>query len=427
MFPTHPSSLHCGKQEVRLRGSAPIVNQGSNDERGEPGVPQPAPAPDDTSRKTTLVGVPRPAFAPPPTTASAVRTGETVITPTPTRPGPGSRAPTQRTNTRANLRVQPPASGVAAGEFESAEGALDKALDDAFTDATHVGPHPAGEGSVVTDEATQAEIQRLFAQIAAHHSAQIRDFVLELSHGDTTRQWAELCAPAVGALKRAAATIKHDRLVTTLEEFERALRAALRSNFVSITGDYRKSLLIGYDRLKEVLPAAFDVRSDRDRREPVIIDSLLRQVPGMHALCIARLYAAGVTSLSAFFRARPADLCATAGIDPDLARAIVEHFEAYRIEREQTAPDRGRKSERNELRSIIDTLAARETEYRQAEENEDRRRKREIRNERTALVQRLDLLLAQLGEIDLVNELKRIPVDRKIKRIDRYLRQPVPQ
>jgi hypothetical protein len=399
------------------------VNQGSNDERGESGVPQPAPAPDDTSRKTTLVGVPRPAFAPPPSTA--IRTGETVITPTPTRPGAASRAPTQRTNTRSNLRVQPPATGVAAGEFQSPE-ALDRELDAAFSDATHVGPHPAGEGNVATDEATQAEIQRLFAQIAAHHSAQIRDFVLELSHGDTTRQWAELCAPAVGSLKRAAATIKHDLLVVTLEEFERALKAALRSNFVSITGDYRKSLLIGYERLKQVLPAAFDVRSDRDRREPVIIDSLLRQVPGMHALCIARLYAAGVSSLTALYSARPADLCATAGIDPDLARAIVEHFEAYRIERGQTAPDKGRKSERNELRSIIDTLAAREQEYREAEENEDRRRKREIRNERTALVQRLDLLLAQLGEIDLVNELKRIPVDRKIKRIDRYLRQPVP-
>jgi hypothetical protein len=360
----------------------------------------------------------------------SVRSGDTVVTPNPSRvaPGPSSRAPTQRTTTRRVLKVQPPALAVASGEIQSneSEGAFDRELDAAFSDAAHVGPLPAGEGSVVTDEATQAEIQRLFAQIAAHHSAQIRDFVLELSHGDTTRQWAELCAPAVGSLKRAAATIKHGRLVSALEEFERALRAALRSNLAMVTGEYRRSLMVGYDQLREVLPAAFDIRSDRDRREPVIIDSLLRQVPGMHALCIARLYAAGVTSLAAFFRARPADLCATAGIDPDIARAIVEHFEVYRIQREQTAPDRGRKSERNELRTIIDTLAAREREYRDAEENEDRRRKREIRNERNALVQRLDLLLAQLGEIDLVNELKRIPVERKIKRIDRYLRQPVP-
>ncbi len=404
------------------------MNHGSNDERGEPGgVPEPAPAHDDSAKRTTLVGVPRPSFAPPPT-PSLSRTGDTVISPPPARvgPAPSSRAPTQRTNTRRALRVQPPTTGVAAGEIESAEASFDKELDAAFSEAAHEGPHPSGEGTVATDEATQAEIQRLFAQIAAHHSAQIRDFVLELSHGDTTRQWAELCAPAVGALKRAAATIKHDRLVKALEEYERALRAALRANLPTITGEYRRSLLIGYDRLKEVLPAAFDIRSDRDRREPVIIDSLLRQVPGIHALCIDRLYAAGVTSLSAFYRARPADLCATAGIDPDLARAIVEHFEAYRIEREQSAPDRGRKSERNELRALIETLAQREREYREAEESEDRRRKRELRNERTALVQRLDLLLAQLGEIDLVNELKRIPVDRKIKRIDRWLRQPVP-
>ena len=406
-----------------------IVNHGSNDERGDSGgVPEPSPGHDDSSKRTTLVGVPRPAFAAPPVPPIGPRTGDTVITPTPTRvgPGPSSRAPTQRTNTRRALRVQPPATGVAAGEFESPDGGFDKEVDEAFSEAAHEGPQPAGEGTVATDEATQAEIQRLFSQIAAHHSAQIRDFVLELSHGDTTRQWAELCAPAVGALKRAAATIKHDRLVIALEEYERALRTALRSNLPTITGEYRRSLMVGYDRLKEVLPAAFDIRSDRDRREPVIIDSLLRQVPGMHALCIDRLYAAGVTSLTAFYRARPSDLCATAGIDPDVARAIVEHFEAYRIEREQSAPDRGRKSERNELRSIIDMLAQRDREYREAEENEDRRRKRELRNERNALVQRLDLLLAQLGEVDLVNELKRIPVDRKIKRIDRWLRQPVP-
>jgi hypothetical protein len=381
------------------------------------------PGPEDSTRKTTtLVGHPRASFAPPPAPpAFHPRSGDTVIAPPPTLSGPSSRAPTQRTDTRRALRVHPPK------QLPSAQDAVfDEELDAAFTEAAHIGPTPSGEGKVVTDEATLAEIQRLFAQIAAHHSAQIRDFLLELSHGDTTRQWAELCAPSVGALKRAAATIKHDHLVTALEEFERALRAALRSSLPTITGEYRRSLMLGYDRLKLALPAAFDIRSDRDRREPVIIDSLLRQVPGMHALCIARLYAAGITTLAAFFQARPADLCATAGIDPDLARAIVEHFEAYRIEREQMAPERGRKAERTELRSIIDTLAAREREYREAEENEDRRRKREIRQERTQLVQRLDLVLAQLGEIDLVNELKRIPVERKIKRIDRYLRQPVP-
>ena len=192
--------------------------------------------------------------------------------------------------------------------------------------------------------------------------------MLELSHGDTTRQWAELCAPAVGSLKRAAATIRHRGLVMALDAFERSLRAALRANQPTVTGEYRRSLMMGYDGLKQALPGAFDIRSDRDRREPIIIDSLLRQVPGVHALAITRLYAAGVTNLAAFYKARPADLVSTAGIDESVAKAICVAFKEHKLSRSELAPEKGRKSERTELRSILDELAQSERDYQDAEE-----------------------------------------------------------
>ena len=126
-------------------------------------------------------------------------------------------------------------------------------------------------------------------------------------------------------------------------------------------------------------------------------------------------------------RIRAVAPCAWAAVISATAEAISRAFHTHRTERASLAPERGRKSERTELRALLTALTKSDEEYREAEEaDDDRKRKRELRQHRNTLVQKLDMMLAQLGEVDLVNELKRIPVDRKIKRIDRYLKQPAP-
>jgi hypothetical protein len=37
----------------------------------------------------------------------------------------------------------------------------------------------------------------------------------------------------------------------------------------------------------------------------------------------------------------------------------------------------------------------------------------------------IEVVLAQIGEVELVAQLARVPVDRKIKQIESYLRKPV--
>ena len=56
-----------------------------------------------------------------------------------------------------------------------------------------------------------------------------------------------------------------------------------------------------------------------------------------------------------------------------------------------------------------------------AEQDESSVRKRAARRGRETAVLELELLLAELGDLDLVEELKRCPVRSKIRRVESYL------
>ncbi len=337
---------------------------------------------------------------------------------------------TTRTPTGRVRRSRPPATNGPSGEARgmpstradaaAADGALADDIDAAFDQAQDQDADQTREGEVPNDAAMEGELHRLFGEIAAHHTQQLRDFAVELQHGEPGRKWAEICAPSVAMLCNGADAVGDRALAVDLRAFEQALERAMRGE-PRIGGALRDELLERYRKLQRVLPEAFDLSAYRDRRDPVIVHALLAQVPGVHSLAQQKLYAAGLTGLQELYEATAEELGAVTGISLSVCQAIVARVARYREERAMHPPEEGHPRQRARLRAVIDTLEKLQADFLAADENEDKRRKRTIRRERDVLVAEIDLLLAEIGQAALASEMERYAIQRKIECVRAFL------
>ena len=378
------------------------------------GESQGAPSAPNTGDTEPLLVPPPPRF-----TRNDARGAKPPSVPTP-RPSIGSSRtakplPVRRSPSGSITVRKPPAQELDLGDE----------LDAAFDGAKISGDAIAGEGRMQSTADVLQELRRLFGEIASHHTAQIRDFIVELSRGPTSKQWAEICAPSLDSIRRAADGIAHPELSATLLQFEKALDDTRRGDGgAMISGERRTKLLEAYAALTKILPEAFDLERHRGRRDPIIIHILLDQVPGLTTLARDRIYAAGLSTLEVFFAAKPDEFAAATGVPPGLSERVLERFAGYRASRAERAERAQHSAEREHLADLVEQLRARQQDFRKAELAESIRDKRRLRDERASLARRIDLALAHLGEIDLIEEIKRAPVDARIERVARFLRQP---
>lgn len=387
--------------------------------------PQPQPAPAQKVSERPLFAPPTPAtkpagtLAPPPTAT---------VPPTPRKPlaSPASSTAPQRAPLTTAVVAPAPRRRKTRPSIERVDDApeLDGEIDAAIDDA-QVGEDAAPtEGKLQNDAKTEAEVRALFGRIAAQHVAHVRDFVIELGLAPTGKAWLAICRPAVASLRRAAERIRFVALVAATDAFAAALEAADQATGTTVDGPQRADILARYADLVKLLPDAFDTKTTQDQREPIVVHALLAKVPGLGSLAIHRMYAAGVMSLAALYRARVDELVATTGIDTSTCAAVVAAFQAYKRERAEQVPEPDHARERRRLRTLLDALADVESRFKAAEAAEDRVARRETRRQRAVLTRELDLVLAQIGELDLVTEVSRSSTARRIRRIDGWLRQP---
>lgn len=337
----------------------------------------------------------------------------------------------------SNTELQDWTSSPSAGDFEDLtvvdddfpmEEVFDESLDDLLEDLDAgfdqiVAAPGAGTGHDHT-VGDLTEVRALFGQIAANHMQPVRDFVLELQLGDPSREWVDLVLPAVNSLRRSAEGMGIGDLASALDGFIVGLEATVASPSSIIGGETKQRLLVGYGTLITAMPEAFTLSGERDRREPVIVNSLLRQVPEVRKVSIDKLYAAGLTRLEMFYVAKPFDVAQAAGLSMSLAERIVERFQLYRQELAEQKPDHERVHEHTTLAKLARRLhdenegyeAAAKSWTRQAAED-----KKRLRKERGDTVLEINVLLARLGEVALVNELEKLPFQRKVEEIERWL------
>lgn len=329
-------------------------------------------------------------------------------------------------------------------EFAMSDDFLDELVSgfDAALDASLAGPSPVESseyeaptgpafvtddiepGNVSLSPAEEQALKELFAQIASSYVGPITDFVGKLRVGPVSTTWVDLCHPAVASMARASESMGYGNVRHALDEFGSLLMEVRQSSRV-VDGDARVQVLTAYQHLAELLPATFpDVAPDPNAEsESIILNSLLKQIKGVGRVTISRLFSAGLVSLESYDMADPGDLAAAAGLKLALAARICELFRQYR-EVSELATDKDLVMRR--LADLVSDLRSAQFEYKKAtlEEwytHEPSRAKAKARRIRQQTMWKVNVALAELGEVRLLNALKDEIYDKRIERLKSLL------
>jgi hypothetical protein len=297
-------------------------------------------------------------------------------------------------------------------------------LDEGFASIEGSAPSSMPAQSVALTDL--AEVRSLFAQLAANHVRQVRDFMIDLRWRDATLDWIGICEPALRSLRRAADKLELQQLCGALDRFSEALTFAQNGGGRTIEGDRRDQLLARYEELSTFMPQAFALDLDRTQREAFILQSLFLQVPEVKKVTLDKLYAAGLTTLEAMALATPTDITATTGIGEGLATRIVDRFRSYREQIKAAVPDATRARERERIAELTARLRREHDEYELAAQSwtkEADEKRKELRRTRAQTLLDIQVVLARLGEVERLREIERLPFERKVAHLESFLEE----
>jgi hypothetical protein len=208
-------------------------------------------------------------------------------------------------------------------------------------------------------------------------------------------------------------------LAVALDGFNAAIAAALASGESTVGAERREKILAAYAPLSNALPRAFDLDGERDRREPIILRSVLLLVPDLSPLAMEKFFSAGLVRLDAIAQAKAEEIAAVTGLDRAVAAQVLELVKA---ERALGAADAGR--ERKHLAMLTARLGEQHRALEKAAAGwsaENQAEKRRYRRQREQSWLRIKISLARLGEADRLERLERLPFARKIEALESYL------
>jgi chemotaxis protein histidine kinase CheA len=272
-------------------------------------------------------------------------------------------------------------------------------------------------------------VRKTFHEVAVTHVSPVRDAMLELRFGDADPSWLASTKPALSSLRAMAAQVDLKDLCAALDEFSTMIDTAA-ANSARISDEHKASLLGRYQRLIELIPRAFELDAERDRREPIIIEALLLQIDGVERPTMDKLFAVGLNRLDALTVANAQDVVAVSGIRVAIAEAIVAQFQAYRARTKAAVSVRDPAGELHELAELVKSLSTQNADFSRAASAWSEAavaRKRELRKQREHTYQRIKVSLARLGARDQLSKLERLPFDERIEALGIYLsaRSPV--
>jgi len=300
---------------------------------------------------------------------------------------------------------------------------LDSALGAAFDPSRPPAPIPEPAQDSHHGQGDRAA-QELFASIAANYSRPVKDFIFELKRGTATKEWIEICQPVMGSIIDGAESLELHDVAQRMIEFRDALALAQASDGHVLDDDCRDFILSCYEELIGVLPETFSLDEQDQRRESIIIHSLLRQVPGVGHVTLEKLYGAGLTSLDALFLANESDLSAVSGVPMALCQRICIKVGEHRDRLRGASPEGAKIDRHGRLAELVRDLQQHHHRFQEIAAEEDPElagEKREALRQRHACVLQINLLLAEMGEVDLVERTKRLGLDRRIEQLARFL------
>ncbi len=304
-------------------------------------------------------------------------------------------------------------------DLEGFDDAFDRILAQGEMDGLGEDTEPA----VATD---QTEVRTLFSEIAANYIRPVKAFIIELRSGAARKEWLEMCQPAISSLGKSALGMGMEDVSDAVHDFEALLSEARASREGTVGGELRERILQNYQTLTEMLPATFVIDDTTLQSEGMIVNSLLKQIPEVGKVTIDKLYRAGLITIESFLVGAKEDLAVATGLPIWLAEKIVEKFKSYQQQLESGLVQSGKDGLLNRLEQLMRDLQDAHEAYEIAttEESsnpsaaEDRRFYRQARQE-TQL--QINVLLAELGAVELANEIQRLSFEKRIERLRRYI------
>jgi hypothetical protein len=304
---------------------------------------------------------------------------------------------------------------------------LDTALFAAFDPARQDVPPAGTDATGIHGEQDDRAAQELFASIAAYYSKPVKDFIVELERGTATKEWIEICQPVMGSIIDGADSLGLHEVSQRMSDFRDALALAQTTDGPVFDDDCREFILSSYEELVGLLPETFAVDERDDHRESIIIHSLLRQVPGVGHVTFEKLYGAGLTSLDALFLANPTDLAAVSGVPRALCERICDKIREHQ-DRLRGTPSSLDTDRCTRLSGLLHDLHRHHARFQQIAAEDDpelaAEKRESLRLRQTCLLQ-INVLLAEMGAVDLVEETKKLGVEKRIERLVAFLRARV--
>jgi hypothetical protein len=263
-------------------------------------------------------------------------------------------------------------------------------------------------------------VEELFAEIAAQYARPLKELVVELRRGTATREWIDLCRPALSSISKAARSMNLPKAAEKMESFDAVLATAAQSREKSMTAQEQARMLESYDRLVEIMPKAFSINDEMKRRDTIIIMALLKQIPDVGRVSIDKLYAAGLTSIDVLLLAKRDELAVATGIPGRLAEQICAKLSKYRDESSGTKRV-DLKGYRQRLYEQVLALKKANDAFNKAAAADNANEKRTHRNARQNLVFQISILLAELGESEFVKECDKLTFERRIQALEEFL------
>jgi hypothetical protein len=312
-----------------------LVRQAASTGTPPRGGPVPAPPP-----KSSQAGGPRshpqPSSPPPLPKKEGARTDKGGATPPalPVQPGqaasnnPGAQA-------AQNAQTPPqPAAGPKGGRPVADLGKLFDGGDSVETLERALADEETSNARRPQTRTETSDIRNLFIEMAGNYVLPVRDFMFDVKSGEARVDWLHTCESSVRSLREAADSLAMGKLAHALEKFGEVLKTADDSQGPTIRGEMRDQLLAAYFNLIDLMPQAFGLDAERSRRETIIINSLLLQIPGVQRNTVDLMYAAGLTTLETIVGAKPDEVAAATGLSMEVSTKIVDKLQAHRKELE---------------------------------------------------------------------------------------------
>jgi hypothetical protein len=291
------------------------------------------------------------------------------------------------------------------------------AFDAAFDAATGGGLPGSEMASHAIQHGKDEAADALFAEIAAEHAQPVKNFIFRLQRGTANKDWIRFCQPVLRSIQSAAQTMELYEPAAKIAEFDEVLCWSERQPGHWLLAVARDQLLAAYEALVVTLPHAFRLSEESLEREELILQSLLKQVPGFGKVSLEKLHRAGLWSLHALIIADRKDLASAAGLPLRVADRICQRVRHYREEIAGLPPEFATTELRSRLSDVVKGLHQLETSQASCRSTA-KRSQRTLRESNTL---QMTLLLAELGEVKRLRSLKKLPIKKRMLELEKYL------